>query len=250
MSKMWKHDRAARHIDDSMAEVESVTVADFRRDMSLENIPVNKAYRMDAVHLYADILNLSDMLATTADEGVTCHRRTLRFLNLHQRAAHRILSRCEARRVDFHNQRLHAVISKPYNTESNAERKRVERAVAIAQLIIDVLDETGDQDELIPNAKVRVGIDTGEALAVNNGRRGGREPLFLGEPANRAAKLSGGGNKTGIFLTNKAREAIGLTAVVKPAETALTRAEIEDCQEKAELGLKHPLIFSDVISIS
>lgn len=245
MSKTWNRDRAASQIDQRLAEVESVTVTDFKRDMSLENIPVNKAYRMDAVHLYADILNLSDMLATTADEGVTCHRRTLRFLNQHYRAVRRILSRCDARRVDFHNQRLHAVIFKPYNTESNAERARVQRAVAIAQLIIDVLGETGDEDELIPNAKVRVGIDTGEALAVNNGRRGGREPLFLGEPANRAAKLSGGGSKIGIFLTNKARQAIGLTAVVKPAETALTRSEIEECEEKADLGVSKDSVVEE-----
>jgi hypothetical protein len=109
MSKTWNRDRAASHIDNRLAEVESVTVADFKRDMSMENIPTNKAYRMDAVHLYADILNLSNMLATTADEGVTCHRRTLRFLNQHYRAVHRILSRCEVRRVDFHNQRYRAL---------------------------------------------------------------------------------------------------------------------------------------------
>lgn len=123
--------------------------------------------------------------------------------------------------------------------------KRVRRAVAIAQLIIDVLDETGDADENIPNAKVRVGIDTGTALAVNNGRRGGREPLFLGEPANHAAKMSGGGTKAGIFLTNEAREAIELDAVDKPTTTALTAAEIEGCQEKAALGVSKDKIVEE-----
>jgi class 3 adenylate cyclase len=202
----------------------------------LESIPPNKAYRVAGVHLYADILNLSDMLNVTAEEGIACHRRTLRFLNLHYRAVHRILDRCDARRVDFHNQRLHSVLTKPYNTETDAEAKRVRRAVAIAQLIIDVLKETGDADEQIPSAKVRVGIDTGTALAVNNGRRGGREPLFLGAPANHAAKMSGGGPGRD-FLTNEAREAIGLDCVEKPAATALTTAEIKECQEKAALDV-------------
>jgi len=245
MTKSWKHDRAADHIAKKLKEVESVTILDYRRDMSLENIPSNKAYRVDGVHLYADILNLSDMLNVTADEGVTCHRRTLRFLNLHYRAVHRILDRCDARRVDFHNQRLHSVLTKPYNTEADAEAKRVRRAVAIAQLIIDVLQDTGDADEKIPNARVRVGIDTGTALAVNNGRRGGREPLFLGAPANHAAKMSGGGTKAGIYLTNEAREAIGLGTVDKPAVTALTTAEIEDCQEKATLEVSKDTIVKE-----
>ncbi|WP_336977427.1 transcriptional regulator [Altererythrobacter fulvus] len=245
MAKDWKHDRAADHIEKKIKDVKTVTIVDYRRDVSLENIPANKAFRVDGVHLYADILNLTDMLNVTADEGVTCHRRTLRFLNLHYRAVHRILARCDARRVDFHNQRLHALIAKPYSSENNAEAKRVRRAVAIAQLIIDVLHETGDDDEHIPDADVRVGIDTGEALAVNNGRRGGREPLFLGEPANHAAKMSGGGSSTGIYLTNNARLAIGLAEAARPANTPLTTAEIAACQDAADLGVSKDTIVAE-----
>src|SRR5690606_12538409 len=102
---------------------------------------------------------------------------------------HRILAGVEAIEVDFHNQRLHAVVAKPYGDEA----RRVHRAVAIAQLITDVLAETGeDGDDKIPAAAVRVGIDSGLALAVCNGRRGHTEPLFLGAPANLAAKRSAG----------------------------------------------------------
>jgi class 3 adenylate cyclase len=132
---------------------------DYKRDTSLESVPTNKAYRVHGVHMYADILNLSDILGTTDTEGERCHKRALRFLNLHQRAVHRILNRCDARRVDFHNQRLHSLITKPYGADE--EKKRVARAVAIGKLIIDVLVETGDDDDDIPSAKVRIGIDTG-----------------------------------------------------------------------------------------
>ncbi|MHA4734398.1 adenylate/guanylate cyclase domain-containing protein [Ensifer adhaerens] len=235
MPKTWKRDRAVGHIEKRLADVKTVSVVDFKREMSLENIAVNKAYRMDAVHLYADILNLTDMLNVTNEEGVTCHKRTLRFLNQHYRAVHRIISRCDAHRVDFHNQRLHAVVYKPYNAENDAEARRVRRAVAIGQLFIDVLKQTGDDDEHIPDAKLRIGIDTGTALAVNNGRNGGREPLFLGQPANMAAKLSGAGQRKGIFLTNTAREVIGLDAVDAPERVPLTNEEIEACQDDADL---------------
>ncbi|MBX9647946.1 MAG: transcriptional regulator [Xanthobacteraceae bacterium] len=245
MAKNWHRDRAAEHIDRKIDEVKTVEVVDYHRDMSLEDIPRNKAYRVDAVHLYADILNLDDMLHVTTEEGVMCHKRTLRFLNLHYRAVHRILSRCAVRRVDFHNQRLHALIARPSNSETDAETKRVHLAVSVAQLLIDVLQETGDADASIPSAKIRVGIDTGEALAVNNGRRGGREPLFLGAPANHAAKMSGGGNRIGIYLTNNAREAIGLKAVEKPAATALTGSEVEQCQDEADIGVSKDTIVKE-----
>ncbi|HEY9233838.1 MAG TPA: adenylate/guanylate cyclase domain-containing protein [Phenylobacterium sp.] len=234
MGANWNHDRAAAHIDSKLKDVGSVEIVDYTREAALENIPVNKAYRVEAAHLYADILNLDDMLACTNQEGELCHKRTLRFLNLHYRAVARILSQADIRRVDFHNQRLHGAVIKPYGAEAAADR--VHRAVAAAQLIIEVLDETGKADEHIPNAKVRVGIDAGEALAVNNGRRGGREPLFLGEPANQAAKYAAGG-KSGIFLTNAARAAIGLKEIDSPKTTALTVAEIAASVVAAKLGI-------------
>ena len=241
----WRYDRAKAHIDARLKDVESVEIVDYKRDMSLDSIPTSKAYRMDAVHLYADIVNLDDMLGSTGIEGETCHKRTLKFLNLHYRAVHRILQRSDARRVDFHNQRLHAVISKPYGAAS--EKDRVNRAVAIAQLIIDVLRETGDSDEHIDDAKIRVGIDTGKALAVNNGRNGYREPLFLGQPANMAAKLASNSKAQGIFLTNEARAAIGLAAVedAKRATTALSKAEVQACQDTAALDVTKDEIVRD-----
>lgn len=233
VAKSWKEDRARDHIKKKIKDVETVTVVDYKRDTSLESIPTNKAYRIDAAHVYVDILNLDDMLNVTETEGETCHKRTLRFLNLHFRAANRAIRGADAKRVDFHNQRLHAIVAKPYGDADEAAR--VHRAVALAQLVIDVLDETGDDDEHIPAAKVRVGIDTGKALAVNNGRNGYREPLFLGDPANHAAKLSAGGSATGIYLTNTARLAIGLEEVGAPATTRLTPEEIETSQTQAAL---------------
>jgi class 3 adenylate cyclase len=245
MAHTWNYVRALEHIKKKIKDVETVNIVAYTRDVSLENIPTNKAYRLDGVHIYADILNLSDMLNVTQEEGETCHKRTLRFLNLHYRAVHRILKECDAIRVDFHNQRLHAVVAKPYNTEQDAKKKRIQRAVAISQLIIDVLAETGDDDEHIPNAKLRIGIDSGEALAVNNGRNGGREPLFLGDPANHAAKIAGAGKTQGIFLTNNARKASGLKEAEEPKTTPLTTEEIQSCQEQANLAVSKDTIVTE-----
>lgn len=241
-SKTWDKDRASDRIRKSLAQVKNVAIYDYVRDTSLTDLGNGVAYRVDGVHLYVDILNLKEMLYTTDVEGVTVHRRTLRFLNQHYRAVRNILLDVDAIQVDFHNQRLHAVFVKPYDDEA----KRVHRAVATAQLIIDVLAETGaDEDDPLPAAKVRVGIDTGEALAVNNGRRGNREPLFLGDPANHAAKRSGGGSKTGIYLTNKARGAVTWTKVDDVDQTALTTAQIEESQKKAALEVTKDEVVKD-----
>ncbi len=233
-TRSWNKDRASKRIDSKIGELplKDIEIKEYVRDTDLANLPGNVAYRVDGVHLYADILNLSDMLHVTEVEGETCHRRTLRFLNLHYRAVYRILQRVDAIFVDFHNQRLHSVVSKPYD----AEVERVHKAIAMGQLIIEVLAQTGE-DADHPAAKVRIGIDTGKALAVNNGRHGHREPLFLGVPANHAAKRAGGGTIPGIYLTNEARTTIGLKKTDNEDTTPLTSAEIAKSQEKAKLGV-------------
>lgn len=245
MANNWKHERAKTAINARIADVETVTIVDYKRDTDLTSIPTNKAYRMDAVHLYVEILNFDDILATTDIDGVTAHRRALKFLNLHQRAVHRILTRTDTRRVDFHNQRLHAVVAKPYGTADEATR--VHRAVAVAGLVTDVLAETGEEEDRVPNAKVRIGIDTGLALAVNNGRNGYREPLFLGNPANMAAKFASNGSIVGIYLTNDARRAIGLPELDggKDSTTALTAQEIQTSVEAAGLGVSKKSIVDE-----
>lgn len=233
-TRTWNKDRAIKRIDAKIAELplKDIEIKEYVRETDLGNLPSNVAYRVNGVHLYADILNMKDMLNVTDVEGETCHRRTLRFLNLHYRAMHRTIQRVDTVFVDFHNQRLHTVVTKPYDAETD----RVHRAVAMGQLIIDVLAQTGE-DADHPAAKVRVGIDTGQALAVNNGRRGHREPLFLGEPANHAAKRASGGTATGIFLTNKARKAIGLPEAANENATPLTADQVKTSQDKAKLDV-------------
>jgi len=241
-TRSWNKDKASKRIGSKISglPLKDIEIKEYVRDTDLASLPSNVAYRVDGVHLYADILNLSEMLHVTDVEGETCHRRTLRFLNLHYRAVYRILQRVDSIFVDFHNQRLHSVVSKPYDAEAD----RVHKAVAMGQLIIEVLARTGE-DADHPAARVRVGIDTGKALAVNNGRRGHREPLFLGVPANHAAKRAGGGKATGIYLTNEARTAIGLKKADNEDTTALTNAEISTSQEKAKLGVTADTIVKE-----
>ena len=83
----WNYVRAKAQIEARLKQVEYVDVSEYTRETSLTSIPLNKAYRMDAAHLYVDILNLSEMLNSTDSEGETCHKRTLRFLNLHYRVS-------------------------------------------------------------------------------------------------------------------------------------------------------------------
>jgi hypothetical protein len=231
--RSWEEDRATQRISSRIDEVKTVTIKEYVRTTNLSGLANGVAYRVDGVHLYIDILNVGEMLNVTAFEGETSHRRTLRFLNLHYRAVRDILLDVDAIEVDFHNQRLHAVFAKPYDDE----KARILKAVATAQLIRNVLARTGeDGEDPLPAAKTRIGIDSGKALAVNNGRRSSREPLFLGNPANQAAKRANG-DVEGIFMTNTARVAAGWDKVLDIDATALTEAQIEEAEDEADLAI-------------
>lgn len=236
MAWTWNEERAGKRIDGFLRDVETVTVKDFVRVMEILDLKVNVAYKVPAAHLYIDLLNVEEMLGEHA-ETETKHRRVLRFLNLHQRAVEAILTDCDALKVDFHNQRLHAVVTHPLGDDEEATR--IHKAVTIAATVMELLAQVSDPDETtLPAPKVRVGIDSGMALAVTNGRRGAREPLFLGNPANLAAKMASGG-KVGIYLTNGARATAGFGVVDDDRQktTPLTKAQIATSAEEAGLVL-------------
>lgn len=242
-NRSWNEKAAESRISARLKEVEQVTIKEYVRDTVLTSIPTNVAYRVDGVHLYVDIINIRELLETTKYDGETAQKRAFRFLNNHYRAVRNILQDVDAIQVDFHNQRLHAVFAKPYGDEA----ARVHKAIATAQLIRDVLAEVGqNEDDPLPAAKTRVGIDTGKALAVNNGRRSSREPLFLGNPANQAAKCAGYDTEVeGIFITNTARSAVGWAEVTNHSKTKLTETQVEESQDQAKLGLTVDKVVED-----
>lgn len=241
--RTWNEDTAKSRIASRLKEVTNVVIKDYVRDTDLTGIGTGVAYRVDGVHLYIDIINIKELLETTTADGERAHKRALRFLNNHYRAVRNILLSVDAIQVDFHNQRLHAVFAKPYDDEA----ARIHKAVATAQLVRDVLVKIGENEEdPLPAAKTRVGIDTGKALAVNNGRRSSREPLFLGNPANQAAKRAGFDTEVeGIFITNNARSAVGWDKVLNDSNTALTDEQVSKSQEKAALDLTVDKVVKD-----
>lgn len=84
----WNKERATKRIGAEIdgLPLKAIEIKEYVRDTDLSNLANTVAYRVDGVHLYADILNVKDTLAVTEVEGETCHKRTLRFLNLHYRA--------------------------------------------------------------------------------------------------------------------------------------------------------------------
>lgn len=231
----WNRQESIRRIRAAAEACKDVTVTDLTRESDFANLSINEAFRVDGVHVYVDIPNARELLDSTDVEGERSHKRFLRFLNIYQRVSDVVFQETDAVLVDFQNQRLHFIVYKPYDSE----KRRIQVAVAIARLIADVLKEANSLHAEVDDAKSCVGIESGVALAVSNGTRGDRELLFLGNPANHAAKLLSASE--GIFLGDKAREALGWTKEGKSVR--LTMEQIAECEQNAKLSISSAMLL-------
>lgn len=207
----WNEDRARRRIREFADSVpdSDITVEDLgaflvearvRKGVTsdasvraaLVDIPRNRAILTDAVHVYANLIDFNDVLIDAGRETEASHRRALEFLHAHYQSCDELIEEFEMQRVDFHGSRLHAVVLSPEGEENEAERVRV--AVAFSAAFREMVKRLGEK---YPHFKTRtcIGIDTGRAVAIDSGRSDEREPLFIGRPANHAAKLANTGEE-------------------------------------------------------
>jgi class 3 adenylate cyclase len=163
----------------------------------------NEAVLVDGVHVYVQLLDYHDKMLDRERETEASHARVLGMLHLHYGACDAIAERFEAQRVDYHGPRKHTVVVSPAGVAG--EHERVMRALAFADALkrtIEAASRNIGNGEFA--TRVRIGIDSGMAVAVNSGRGSEPEPLFLGSPANYAAKLADGPEE-GIYLSDRVR---------------------------------------------
>lgn len=173
-------------------------------------LPLNRAVLTDGVHVYANLLGYNSKLLEQGRETEASHRRTLQFLHLHYSACDRLIEAYDVQRIDFHGGRLHAVVLTPVGRA--AERERVVKAISFAAAFRRMVEEGARAFGATFDTEVRIGIDTGRAVAVNSGKRSEPEPLFLGNPANKAAKLAEG-DEGGVFLSPRAQAVLSASVV-------------------------------------
>ncbi len=231
----WNKKNAETRIQQAMEQTSRPVIEDLQEMVQLDNIGTAQALRVHAAHGYVEILNAPDLLDSedSGKETERSHKRLLRYLHIYQGIAGLVLEQAGARRVDFQNQRLHFLVGEPMDDEA----RRVAAAVSIADTLYRVIKACNTDHPELDDARIRVGIDSGLALAVENGTRGDREPLYLGSPANQAAKLLDGGAE-GVYLSAAARESVDADwSVADPKATRLSAAQILTCVEIADLGL-------------
>lgn len=193
------------------ADINATIRAGGQREDLIFNVGTRSAVVVEGAHIYVQLLDFSSAMLEQERETEAGHKRVLSMLHLHYAACDRVAEEFEAQRVDYHGPRMHAVIVSPAGREKAFERAA--RALAFADAVQRTIGEVGARiNGGRYSSRVRIGVDSGTAVAVNSGRAGEPEPLFLGDPANYAAKLAEG-QEEGIFPSNRIRRDLGLASL-------------------------------------
>ncbi len=237
----WSESRALERIARHRASAPETAVSDFTDYMRARRavadqaralgatpqrewyVPPNRGVTTHGVHIYANLLSYNDRLVEQGRETEASHARALQLLHFHYSACDLLTQAFDIQRVDFHGGRLHAVALTPEGADREGER--IAKALAFAAAFREMVDRAGRRYGTDFQTDVRIGIDSGPAVAVNSGRASEPEPLFIGAPANHAAKLADG-DEPGIFLSprlEQARTGMRPLAAVRFADDAATR---------------------------
>jgi class 3 adenylate cyclase len=214
----WNKDRAKSRIREHLKTVPEVDgrvaldSAVLAKRGLLSRMPLSEAFVVEGVHLYGQLLDFEDLVTENGQETETAHRRLLRFLNMHYRVWDSLVDGDDGDRIDYHGARLHAVVASPVGDPA----AQIERAVALARKLTEAARKVGEAHGF--PSRIRFGIDHGKCLAMTTGRgTHEKDTLFLGRPANHAAKLVASGSEQGIFLTETAQKRVAAGAIRKHA---------------------------------
>lgn len=221
----WSYDRARERIHEAVATIPQIRVETFdvylprvralnetrgeapQADM-VRDLGRGDAVLVDTVQVYVNVINYNDMRLEAGRESEASHGRALSFLHVHYAALDRASDGAGAQRIDFHGPRMHTVfpVAVP---DDGGYQEAVRQALRLARETVE-LSAAGSRDIVRSQVQpqFRIGIDIGRCVAVDSGRKGEREPLFIGSAANHAAKLAEG-DQPGIYLSDRVRALFG-----------------------------------------
>lgn len=179
----WNYDRSDERVKKHLDEMGEIEIKPMAREMNLDNLSETVCRDIFGAHVYAEIRNLAELVGELTEPAD--RQRLIQATHIYQREIARIASAVGAVRIHFQGGRVHLLVYRPINDASEIAAK-----ATLAQLIIDRFgvifsEEFGDLKDLA----IRSGADMGQAIGTRNGTTGDRELLFLGAPANHAAKL-------------------------------------------------------------
>jgi class 3 adenylate cyclase len=187
----WEYEKSSERIANHLASLGDIEVQKLVRSADLDSLLSEKECRdIVGAHVYVDVPNFAPLVSKcSSSEDET--RRLVQAVHLYQREVARIVEQADlfdGVRVHFQGAKLHALFYRPID-----DRTELGRRAVLLQLVLRDFTRTvfNRAFQKLAGFQVAAGADIGSAIGTRNGMRGDRELLFLGAPANYAAKIIG-----------------------------------------------------------
>jgi class 3 adenylate cyclase len=184
----WNYDRSLKRIGAHLDGMGEIGIETLKREADLWSLLSETNCReIFGAHAYVDVTNFS-ALASKASATEEDIKRLVQGVHIYQREVARIVERAEifdAVRVHFQGSRLHALFYRPIDNAT----KIAARAVLLQLVLRDFVDSVFNPAfPKLGDFRTAAATDIGDTIGTQNGVEGDRELLFVGGPANKAAK--------------------------------------------------------------
>jgi len=184
----WDIERSRERIKKHLDGLGEIEIEKLIREADLDSLLTETCCReIFGSHLYVSVSNFPRLASETSSD--TDYRRLIQAVHIYQRELSRLVEDAESYdglRVHFQGPKLHALFYRPIDDA----RELATRAFLMQLLIRDFVRSVFNPafpnlDDLV----VSGGADIGLVIGTRNGPKADRELLFIGSPANRAAKI-------------------------------------------------------------
>jgi len=177
----------------------AITVSKLTRLMNLENVTLKNGRLIRGAHLYVTVAQSGQIHSLDTDEHA---RSAIQRLALWQSEVACMAKAFDLPIIAFQGARAHFLIYRPIDDDAAIVRRAVLFAHAISLMTAKAFNPLFDE---VYRFAAKAAVDLGETVATRGGVRADSEMLFLGNAANRPAKLLGGAK---FLVTGRFAEAI------------------------------------------
>ena len=184
----WDYQRSLQRIQQHLNNMGGIEVSKLTREADLEQLLTETNCRdIYGAHVYVNISNFARLAAET--DGYYAkddYKRLIQGVHIYQRAVTHIVEGFGGLFVHFQGPKLHALYYRPIENSKELAAHAVLLQLVIKDFVQNVFNPAFPHYQ---NFAIAGGADLGSVIGTSNGINGDRELLFLGAPANYAAKI-------------------------------------------------------------
>ncbi|BDI31494.1 transcriptional regulator [Capsulimonas corticalis] len=185
----WDYETSKKRIQQHLDSMGDIEVKKLVREAKLDDLLTETCCReIYGSHVYLHVSNFAKLASEEIDDSDR-YKGFIRAVHIYQREVGRIIQDeaiFNAVRVHFQGPKAHALIYRPIDNAEKISAHAILLELVVKDFVSSVFNPAfPDYD----NFRIAGGADIGNAIGTRNGEAKDRELLFLGAPANHAAKI-------------------------------------------------------------